>query len=136
MKPTLTAGVTGTREFLVDRDRTIDFMGEDARVYATPMLVRDIEVTCRELLLQHLDAGEDSVGTRVEIDHLAATLFGMKVTITATIAEVKGRAVVFDVSATDGLDTICRGRHARFVANVDQVKQRLKQKQAKAAAAA
>jgi len=136
MQPTLTAGVTGTREFLVDRERTIDFMGEDARVYATPMLVRDIEVTCRELLLQHLDAGEDSVGTRVEIDHLAATLFGMKVTITATVAEVKGRAVVFDVSATDGLDTICRGRHARFVANVDQVKQRLKQKQAKAAAAA
>jgi predicted thioesterase len=135
MKPTLTAGVTGTREFLVDRERTIDFMGEDARVYATPMLVRDIEVTCRELLLQHLDAGEDSVGTRVEIDHLAATLFGMKVTITATIAEVKGRAVVFDVSATDGLDTICRGRHARFVANVEQVKQRLKQKQAKATAA-
>jgi len=135
MQPTLTAGVTGTREFLVDRERTIDFMGEDARVYATPMLVRDIEVTCRELLLQHLDAGEDSVGTRVEIDHLAATLFGMKVTITATVAEVKGRAVVFDVSATDGLDTICRGRHARFVANVDQVKQRLKQKQAKAAAA-
>jgi predicted thioesterase len=69
----------------------------------------------------------------VEIDHLAATLMGMKVTITATIAEVKGRAVVLDVSATDGLDTICRGRHARFVANVEQVKQRLKQKQAKAA---
>jgi predicted thioesterase len=136
MKPTLTAGVTGTREFLVDRERTIDFMGEDARVYATPMLVRDIEVTCRELLLAHLDAGEDSVGTRVEIDHLAATLMGMKVAITATIAEVKGRAVVFDVSATDGLDTICRGRHARFVANVEQVKQRLKQKQAKAKAAA
>jgi predicted thioesterase len=133
MKPTLTAGVAGTREFLVDRERTIDFMGEDARVYATPMLVRDIEVTCRELLLAHLDPGEDSVGTRVEIDHLAATLMGMKVTITATIAEVKGRAVVFDVSATDGLDTICRGRHARFVANVEQVKQRLKQKQAKAA---
>jgi predicted thioesterase len=133
MKPTLTAGVAGTREFLVDRERTIDFMGEDARVYATPMLVRDIEVTCRELLLAHLDPGEDSVGTRVEIDHLAATLMGMKVTITATIAEVKGRAVVLDVSATDGLDTICRGRHARFVANVEQVKQRLKQKQAKAA---
>jgi predicted thioesterase len=133
MKPTLTAGVAGTREFLVDRERTIDFMGEDARVYATPMLVRDIEVTCRELLLAHLDPGEDSVGTRVEIDHLAATLMGMKVTITATIAEVKGRAVVLDVSATDGLDTNCRGRHARFVANVEQVKQRLKQKQAKAA---
>ena len=132
MKTTLVPGLTTTREFAVDRERTIDFMGEDARVYATPMLVRDIEVTCRELLLAHLDAGEDSVGTRVEIDHLAATLLGMKVAITATLAELKGRAAVFEVSATDGLDTICRGRHARFIANVEQVKQRLKQKQAKA----
>ena len=135
MKTTLAAGIAAKRKYRIDRERTIDFMGEQARVYATPMLVRDIEVTCRELLLQHLDTGEDSVGTRVEIDHLAATLMGMKATISATIAEVKGRAVTFDVTATDGLDTICRGRHMRFVANVDQVKQRLKQKQAKAAAA-
>ena len=132
MKPTLAPGITTTREFPVDRERTIDFMGEDARVYATPMLVRDIEVTCRELLLAHLDPGEDSVGTRVEIDHLAATLLGMKVTITATLAELKGRAAIFDVSASDGLDTICRGRHARFIANVEQVKQRLLQKRSKA----
>ena len=132
MKPTLAPGLTMTREFAVDRERTIDFMGEEARVYATPMLVRDIEVTCRELLLAHLDPGEDSVGTRVEIDHLAATLLGMKVAITATLAELKGRAAVFEVSATDGLDTICRGRHARFIANVEQVKQRLLQKRAKA----
>ena len=132
MKTTLQAGIAVQREFPVDATRTIDFMGEDARVYATPMLVRDIEVTCRELLLAHLDPGEDSVGTRVEIDHLAATLLGMKVTISATLAELKGRAAVFEVSATDGVDTICRGRHTRFIASVEQVKQRLKQKQAKA----
>ena len=132
MKATLKTGISARRAFPVDAGRTIDFMGEDARVYATPMLVRDIEVTCRELLLAHLDAGEDSVGTRVEIDHLAATLLGMKVAITATLAELKGRAAVFDVSATDGLDTICRGRHARFIANVEQVKLRLLQKRAKA----
>ena len=136
MKPTLAPGITATRAFAVDRERTIDFMGEEARVYATPMLVRDIEVTCRELLLAHLDAGEDSVGTRVEIDHLAATLLGMRVTISATLAELKGRAAVFDVVASDGMDTICRGRHARFIANVEQVKQRLAQKKAKAAVAA
>jgi fluoroacetyl-CoA thioesterase len=135
MKPTLAPGLAVTRDFPIDRDRTIDFMGEDARVYATPMLVRDVEVTCRELLLEHLDPGEDSVGTRVEIDHLAATLLGMTVKITATLAELKGRAAVFDVTATDGVDTVCRGRHARFIANVEQVKQRLQQKKAKAAAA-
>lgn len=136
MKATLQPGLTVTRAFPVDRERTIDFMGEDARVYATPMLVRDIEVTCRELLLEHLEPGEDSVGTRVEIDHLAATLLGMKVQITATLAELKGRAAVFDIVAGDGVDTICRGRHARFIANVEQVKQRLAQKKAKAGATA
>jgi predicted thioesterase len=136
MKKTLQAGIAASREFPVDASRTIDFMGEEARVYATPMLVRDIELTCRELLLEHLDPGEDSVGTRVEIDHLAATLLGMKVTISATLAELKGRAAVFEVSATDGVDTICRGRHARFIANVAQVKERLKQKREKARAPA
>src|SRR5512138_2367075 len=130
MKNTLAAGINATREFVVDRERTIDFMGEEARVYATPMLVRDIEVTCRELLLEHLDAGEDSVGTRVEIDHLAATLLGMTVTIEATLAELKGRAAVFDVVAGDGIDAICRGRHMRFIANVAQVKERLQKKRA------
>ena len=133
MKTTLKTGVAGRRQFPVDAGRTIDFMGEDARVYATPMLVRDIEVTCRELLLEHLDAGEDSVGTRVEIDHLAATLLGMTVTVEATLAELKGRAATFDIVAADGVDTICRGRHMRFIVNIEQVKQRLKQKQAKAA---
>ena len=132
MKPSLQAGIAASRDYPIDADRTIDFMGEDARVYATPMLVRDIEVTCRDLLLEHLEPGEDSVGTRVEIDHLAATLLGMKVTVTATLAELKGRAAVFEVSASDGLDVVCRGRHSRFIANVEQVKQRLKQKQAKA----
>jgi fluoroacetyl-CoA thioesterase len=136
MKKTLQAGIAASREFPVDASRTIDFMGEDARVYATPMLVRDIEVTCRDLLLEHLDPGEDSVGTRVEIDHLAATPLGMKATISATLAELKGRAAIFEVSAADGVDTICRGRHTRFIANVEQVKQRLKQKQAKVQVAA
>jgi fluoroacetyl-CoA thioesterase len=136
MKPTLKPGITTTREQMVDRGRTIDFMGEEACVYATPMLVRDIEVTCRDLMLEHLEPGEDSVGTRVEIDHLAATLLGMKVAVTVTLAELKGRAAVFEVSASDGVDVVCRGRHGRFIVNVEQVKQRLKQKQEKAAQAA
>jgi predicted thioesterase len=133
MKPSLTAGLAGKREFTVERESTIGFMGEDARVYATPMLVRDIEITCRELLLQHLDQGEDSVGTRVEIDHLAPTLLGMKVTIEARVAELKGRAVTFEITASDGLDQICRGRHMRFIVSVEQTRQRLMQKRAKAA---
>ena len=70
MKATLQPGLSAETTFTVEREQTIDFMGEAARVYATPMLVRDLEVACRNLLLAHLDAGEDSVGTRVEIDHI------------------------------------------------------------------
>ena len=92
MKTTLTPGLEHSVTFDVTREQTIDFMGEQARVYATPMLVRDIEVACRNLLLQHLDPGEDSVGTRVAIDHIAATLLGMPVTLTVRIQAVEGRA--------------------------------------------
>ena len=130
MKSTLAQGLAATREFAVDAGRTIDFMGEEARVYATPALVRDIEVACRDLLLQHLDAGEDSVGTRVEIDHLAPTLLGMKAKLKVTISEVKGRAVTLEVEGWDDKEAICRGRHMRFVVDVEKTRQRLKLKRA------
>ncbi|MCI4429324.1 MAG: LysR family transcriptional regulator [Burkholderiales bacterium] len=132
MKSTLQAGLTRQAKIQVDRERTIDFMGEKARVYATPMLVRDIEIACRELLLGHLDPGEDSVGTRVELDHLAATLLGMKVELKVSIAEVKGRAVSFDVTGRDDVEPICRGRHQRFVVDLKTTEARLAAKASKA----
>ena len=135
MKPTLQAGIAVSREYAIDRGRTIDFMGEDACVYATPMLVRDIEVACRELLLAHLDAGEDSVGTRVEIDHIGATLLGMKVALSIRVAEVNGRAVVFEVEGRDAVEPIVRGRHSRFVVDIAKTAQRLAAKAAKARSA-
>ena len=130
MRSSLIPGTTSTREFVVDAARTIDFMGEEARVYATPMLVRDIEVACRDLLLQHADPNEDSVGTRVELDHLAPTLLGMKATIKVTVSEVKGRAVTFEVEGRDDKEAICRGRHMRFVVDVAKTRERLKLKRA------
>jgi predicted thioesterase len=132
MKDSLQQGLKTTRRIEIDRARTIDFMGEEGRVYATPALVQDIEVTCRDLLLDHLDPGEDSVGTRVEVDHLAATLEGMWVEITATIAALDGRAASFEVTARDAVDDVARGRHNRFVVDVEKTKARLAAKAAKA----
>ncbi len=132
MKDSLAAGLAASRRVTIDRARTIGFMGEDARVYSTPMLVQDIEATCRDLLLDHLDEGEDSVGTRVEVDHMAATLEGMWVEFSATVTEVKGRAVGFEVTARDALDDVARCRHNRFVVDVAKTKQRLAAKAAKA----
>lgn len=133
MKTSLVPGLQTTTALTVDRERTIDFMGEQARVYATPMLVRDIEIACRDLLLTHLDPGEDSVGTRVEIDHLAATLLGMPVQITVKLVELNGRAASFEIEAHDALEPICRGRHARFIVDVAKTAQRLAAKAQKAA---
>ncbi|CAG0997203.1 Fluoroacetyl-CoA thioesterase [Burkholderiales bacterium] len=132
MKTTLAPGLTLTRTVAIDRERTIGFMGEAARVYATPMLVRDIEETARDLLLAHLDPGEDTVGTRVEIDHLAATLMGMDVEITVSVASLSGRAVSLEVSARDTVDLVCRGRHNRFVVDVKSTEARLAAKAQKA----
>jgi predicted thioesterase len=134
MKPSLAAGLIFERQLGVDAARTIGFMGEGGRVYATPALVRDIEETCRDGMLEHLDAGEDSVGARIELDHLAPTLLGMAVEIRATITEVKGRLVTFEITARDPLDEIGRGKHVRFVTDVQKTLARLEAKAAKAAA--
>lgn len=134
MSEPLKTGLTATRRFDIDRARTIGFMGDECRVYSTPSLLYDIEVTCRDLLLQHIEAGKDSVGTRVELDHLGATLLGMWVEITVTLAELNGPAVSFDFTARDALEPVARGRHSRFIVGIEKTAQRLKAKQAKAAA--
>ena len=132
MKPTLQAGLKHTSRFEVSRDRTIDFMGEKARVYATPMLVRDVELACRELLLPHLDTGEDSVGTRIELDHLAATLQGMAVELEVELTGLNGRAATFSVQGKDSVEPICRATHQRFVVDVATTEKRLAAKAVKA----
>lgn len=131
MKSTLQAGVSKTRRIEVDKPRTIDFMGEALRVYATPELVRDIEITCRELLLEHSDAGEDSVGIRVELDHTGATLLGQWVEITAKVTAVEGPAVTFEVSAKDSVEPVGKGIHKRFAVPVAKLEAKLKGKAAK-----
>ena len=131
MYENLAVGTSASRTITVDSERTIDFMGEDCRVYATPSLVRDIEHTCRDMIVENIPEGQDSVGTIVNIAHTAPTLLGMDVTVTVTVAEIEGRKVVLDVTAKDPLDRICKGRHERFIVDVDKTQQRLLQKAAK-----
>ena len=131
MKANLRPGVARTSKLTVDRDRSIGFMGEEGRVYGTPYLVRDIEQTCRDLLLEYGDACEDSVGTDIAIKHVAPTLLGMSVEITVTVNAVDGRKVSFDVSARDEIEPICSGTHGRFVVDVGKTIERLKAKAAK-----
>jgi len=136
MKDSLQPGVSKVRRIVVDSDRTISFMGEEGRVYATPQLCGDIEYTCREALLEHLQAGEDSVGLEIMVRHKAPTLPGMAVEITATVAAVEGRKISFDVVATDELEPIGEGKHVRFIVDKEKTYERLRAKAAKRAARA
>ncbi len=134
MKASLKPGLSKLRRVVVDRERTVAFLGEPGRVYATPELCRDIEHTCREALLDHLDPQEDSVGIEITVQHTAPTLPGMEVSITATATNVEGRKVTFDVVATDDIEQIGTGKHVRFVIDREKTYERLRAKAAKRAA--
>ena len=132
MKESLNAGLVTRREVTVDESRCIGFMGKEGMVYATPRMVSDVEYTCRDFLLEHLDAGEDSVGAHVSIDHLAATPLGLKVSIDAKIVEIDRRRVTFEFSVRDPIEECGRGRHVRFVVETAKSRERLAAKRAKA----
>ncbi len=132
---TVPIGATLSRKIVVDRDRTIDFLGEHLRVYATPMMVRDVEVACRDLLLQYCDAGEDNVGTGISLSHKGSTLLGMTIDVTVTVKAVEGRRITFSTLVADSGEEISSGEHGRFVVEIEKVRARMEEKAAKAKSA-
>jgi len=132
MKASLKPGLSFSKKITIDEARCIGFMGKEGMVYATPRMVSDVEYTCRDWLLEHLDAGEDSVGAHVSIDHLAATPLGLQVTVEAKVVEIDRRKVVFEFSVTDAVEQCGRGKHVRFVVETAKTRERLAAKRAKA----
>jgi fluoroacetyl-CoA thioesterase len=125
VKAGLSPGVSATSEVAIDRPRTIDFLGEQLRVYATPELVRDFEIACRALLKQYCEGNEDSVGTAIRVTHAGATLLGMTVVIDVKVTGVEGRSVTFALSARDRLEEIATGEHTRAVVDVERLRARV-----------
>ena len=125
MKPSLKPGLTHTRKIAVDDSRVIAFMGEDCRVYATPRIISDVEYTCRDLLLQHLDPGEDSVGTKVNWEHVGPALLGESVIVSVKLVQIEGRRVTFEAGVKAGEDAVAQGTHERFIVDVQKVRDRL-----------
>ena len=132
MKTPLTLGTSLKRRIEIDRNRTIDFMGDELRVYSTPSMVSDMEYTCRDLIMGHAEDDEDSVGTHVSVDHLAPTLLGMWVDVTATVTAVEGSRINFDVEVRDTIEQVGHGRHVRFMINKEKQAGRLRKKAARA----
>jgi len=133
MKPDFRTGLTHTQRIVVDRDRTIGFMGEAMRVYSTPSMVSDIERTCKDFLSQYLSQEQNSVGMRVEIDHMGPALLDTRVDVDITVTEIDRRKVTFEAEVRDALDVIGKAKHIRFVVELAKQKERLEAKKAKLA---
>jgi fluoroacetyl-CoA thioesterase len=142
MKPTFGAGLKHKFSYTVPENKTVPFTYPESpeiaampKVFATGFMIILMEWACVQLLNQYLDAGEGSVGTHVNVSHAAATPPGLTVTVDVEVAEVRGRKVIFDVHAHDGLDLIGEGQHERVVVRWDQFNAKVADK-AKAAAEA
>jgi len=142
MKPTLKPGMTHRFAYKVPLNKTVPFTYPEApeiaampKVFATGFMVVLIEWTCMQLLAPHLDAGEGSLGVKVDISHLAATPPGLTVTVDCECLEVKGMKVAFKVRVHDGVDLIGEGRHERYVVPWDKFNARVAEKAAKAGVA-
>jgi len=117
------------QHLLVTPDVTTDFMGNDgARVLSTPHMIAYMEWTSRNLLKPLLLDGWDSVGTVVNIRHLAATPIGMSVTFRARVTAVDGNRVTLHVEAEDEREKIGEGTHERYLLDVNRFATKLAQK--------
>jgi fluoroacetyl-CoA thioesterase len=128
----LAAGLTYTRSITVTDDLTPAHLRQDPiRVLSTPDMIRLVEQTAIDAVAPHLGPGQTTVGTRVDIAHLAATPVGMTVTVTVTLTEVDRRRLAFRVEVKDEVDEAGKGTHERFIIDGAQRLPRLEAKIAK-----
>jgi predicted thioesterase len=121
-------GTTGERGFTVETAHAISFGENGPAVLSTPWLVWFLEHAALDAALPFLEPGEITVGTRVEIDHLAPTPLGAQVTCTARIVHSEGPVISFQLEAHDGHETIARGFHKRRAVKVDRFAARVQKK--------
>jgi predicted thioesterase len=119
-------GLVGEVELVVQQADTADALGNaGVHVLATPRLVALLELAAIRAVAPHLPPGAGTVGTRIDVRHLAATPVGMRARVRATLREVDGRRYVFAIEGEDDADRIVEGTHervqvdhARFLARI------------------
>ena len=124
-------GMVYERSFVVEDRHTITF-ADDAMpaVLSTPMLIAELERTAREAVQGSLEANERTVGTSVEIDHLAGTTVGFEVKCSARVLGYENGEIRFQVEASDGIDRLARGYHRRQVVDALRLRKRIERKAA------
>jgi predicted thioesterase len=125
----LPAGLTGTAELIVGEQHTAPRIGSGRiHVLATPVMINLIEAAALAAVEQSLPEHHQSLGTHLDITHVAATPVGMRVRATAEVLKVEGRTVFFRVRCDDERELIGQGTHERVVVNVERFDQRVQAK--------
>src|SRR5262245_3841623 len=122
-------GLVGVAHLVVGEQHTAPRVGSGRiRVLATPVMINLIEAAALSAIEQSLPENHQSLGTHLDVTHVAATPVGMKVKATAEVLRVEGRTVYFKVRAEDERDLIGEGTHERVVVNVDRFDKRVQDK--------
>ena len=122
-------GLTGTVEIVVGEEHTAPSIGSGkVRVLATPVMINLIEAAALKAIEHLLEPGYQSLGTHLDVHHVAATPVGMKARAIAEVTKVDGRTVTFRVEAKDAKDVIGYGTHERVVVNVAKFDLRVQKK--------
>jgi predicted thioesterase len=129
MKTRPRPGLSGELRFVVEQKHVIDFAdGGMPAVLSTPNLIGLLERTARETLAPLLDPEERTVGTEIELRHLAPTPLGATVTCTTRVIHSEGSQVTFQIEARDEVEVIARGLHRRAVVRVEAMARRVQRK--------
>ena len=129
LKLDLPAGLKGTAELVVGEQHTAPRIGSGRiRVLATPVMINLIEAAALAAVEQSLPEEHQSLGTRLNVSHIAATPVGMRVRATAEVVKVEGRTIHFRVRAEDERELIGEGTHERVVVNLERFDKRVQEK--------
>ncbi len=136
MKETLQIGIEYNHTYTVPKNKLVPALYPEAEeflvmpeVFATGYLVGLIEWTCIKALNPHLDwPSEQTVGIKIEVNHTAATPTGFTINVKTKLVEIDGKRLIFEISAHDGVDTISKGTHERFVINKEIFDAKLEEK--------
>ena len=125
----LKPGLTGRAELRISEEHTAPRVGSGlVHVLATPVMINLFEAAALDAVDKHLPEGYQSLGTVLNVRHIAATPVGMKVVAEANIVRIENRTVFLEVSARDEMELIGDGTHERVVVNVEKFSQRVKRK--------
>jgi fluoroacetyl-CoA thioesterase len=125
----ITPGLIGTKEIVVGPEHTASFVGSGRiAVLATPVMINLIEAASLAAVEHLLPPGHQSLGTQLDVSHVAATPVGLAVTATAEVTGMEGRTIAFRVEARDEVELIGGGTHQRVVVSVERFDERVQRK--------